>query len=51
MVLTFPEAPPPAAGMVRDFVIIGDGWEKDGDYNTTASRTVLPLPTHLLGPV
>jgi cytochrome c-type biogenesis protein CcmH/NrfG len=49
MVLTFPEAPPPAAGMKRDFVIIGDGWEKDGDYNTTASRTVLPLPTHLSG--
>lgn len=46
MVLTFPEAPPPAPGMVRDFVVIGDGWEKDGDYNTTASRTVLPLPTH-----
>jgi tetratricopeptide (TPR) repeat protein len=46
MLLTFPEAPPPAPGMVRDFVVIGDGWEKDGDYNTTASRTVLPLPTH-----
>jgi hypothetical protein len=44
--LTFPEAPPPPPGMVRDFVLIGDGWEKDGDYNTTASRTVLPLPTH-----
>jgi Tfp pilus assembly protein PilF len=46
LVMRFPEAPPPAAGMVRDFVVIGDGWEKDGDYNTTASRTVLPLPTH-----
>lgn len=32
--------------MVRDFVLVGDGWVKDGDYNTTASRTVLPLPTH-----
>jgi hypothetical protein len=49
MALTFPEAPPPAAGMVRDFVVVGDGWEKDGDYNTTASRTVLPLPTHRSG--
>ena len=49
MVLTFPEAPPPAPGMVRDFIVIGDGWEKDGDYNTTASRTVLPLPTHRSG--
>ena len=46
MVLKFPEAPPVAAGMVRDYIVIGDGWEKDGDYNTTASRTVLPLPTH-----
>jgi hypothetical protein len=44
--LTFPEAPPPSPGMVRDFVLVGDGWVKDGDYNTTASRTVLPLPTH-----
>jgi hypothetical protein len=49
LLLTFPEAPPPAPGMVRDFVVIGDGWEKDGDYNTTASRTVLPLPTHRSG--
>jgi hypothetical protein len=44
--LAFPEAPPAAPGFVRDFVLIGDGWEKDGDYNTVASRTVLPLPTH-----
>ena len=46
MRLLFPEQPPPAAGWTRDFVLIGDGWEKDGDYNTVASRTVLPLPTH-----
>ena len=44
--LAFPEAPPPPPGFVRDFVLVGDGWEKDGDYNTVASRTVLPLPTH-----
>ena len=44
--LRFPEAPPAAAGHVRDFVMISDGWEKDGDFNTTFSRTVLPLPTH-----
>jgi len=44
--LTFPEAAPPAQGMTRDFVLVGDGWVKDGDFNTTASRTVLPLPTH-----
>jgi hypothetical protein len=44
--LRFPEAPPPPAGFIRDFVAIMDGWEKDGDYNTSFSRTVLPLPTH-----
>ncbi|MGH9308750.1 MAG: FG-GAP-like repeat-containing protein [Vicinamibacterales bacterium] len=44
--LRFPEAPPSSPGMIRDFVLVGDGWEKDGDFNTTASRTVLPLPTH-----
>ena len=35
--------------MVRDFVLVGDGWVKDGDFNTTFSRTVLPLPTHASG--
>jgi hypothetical protein len=41
------EAPaPPADGWRRDFVFIGDGWEKDGDYNTEFSQTVLPLPSH-----
>ena len=44
--LAFPEAPPPPPGFVRDFILVGDGWVKDGDYNTVASRTVLPLPTH-----
>ncbi len=46
LALTFAEAPPPGPGMTRDFVVIADGWEKDGDFNTTFSRTVLPLPTH-----
>jgi hypothetical protein len=31
---------------LRDFVIAGDGWIKDGDYNSTFSRTVQPLPYH-----
>jgi hypothetical protein len=44
--VAFPEAPPPQPGQVRDFVLIGDGWVKDGDYNTVASRTVQPFPTH-----
>jgi hypothetical protein len=39
-----PTAPP--AGFTRDYVLIGDGWVKDGDYNTTFSKTVLPLPEH-----
>jgi hypothetical protein len=47
--LRFAALPPPAAGMVRDFILAGDGWVKDGDYNTTFSRTVLPLPTHATG--
>jgi hypothetical protein len=46
--LSFP-APPAGAGgphRARDFVLIGDGWVKDGDYNTSFSKTVLPLPRH-----
>lgn len=46
MVLHFPALPDPPAGWVRDFVLIGDGWVKDGDYNTMFSRTVQPLPYH-----
>jgi len=46
LALRFPEAPPPQAGWMRDFVIVGDGWIKDGDYNSTFSKTVLPLPDH-----
>jgi tetratricopeptide (TPR) repeat protein len=44
--LAFPEVAPPQAGLAREFVLVGDGWVKDGDYNTVASRTMLPLPTH-----
>jgi hypothetical protein len=43
--LRFPEQPA-RTGWWRDFVLIGDGWEKDGDYNTGHSQTVLPLPDH-----
>jgi len=46
MSLRFPEQPPPPAGWVRDYVIMGDGWIKDGDYNSTWSKTVVPLPYH-----
>lgn len=39
-----PAAPP--AGWTRDFVFVSDGWDKDGNFNTTWSQTVLPLPSH-----
>jgi Tfp pilus assembly protein PilF len=39
-----PVAPP--NGWVRDYVIAGDGWIKDGDYNSTNSQAVLPYPYH-----
>jgi tetratricopeptide (TPR) repeat protein len=42
----FPAQAPPAQGWVRDYILIGDGWIKDGDYNSEFSRTVLPLPSH-----
>jgi tetratricopeptide (TPR) repeat protein len=41
---TAPAAPPP--GWVRDYVLAGDGWIKDGDYNSAYSQTVLPYPHH-----
>jgi Tfp pilus assembly protein PilF len=44
--LRFAAPPPPPPGWVRDFVFVSDGWVKDGDLNTVASKTVLPLPTH-----
>ena len=46
LALRFASPPPPPAGWVRDYVISGDGWVKDGDYNSTFSRTVQPLPYH-----
>jgi tetratricopeptide (TPR) repeat protein len=46
MSFRFPEQLPPTAGWVRDYVIVGDGWIKDGDYNSTFSKTVQPLPYH-----
>lgn len=46
LALRFPALAPPAPGWVRDYVIAGDGWVKDGDYNSVDSATVLPLPYH-----
>jgi tetratricopeptide (TPR) repeat protein len=46
MSLRFAAPPPPPPGWVRDFVIAGDGWIKDGDYNSMYSQAVLPYPHH-----
>ncbi len=46
MTFRFREQPQPPAGWVRDYLIVGDGWIKDGDLNSTFSKTVLPLPYH-----
>jgi hypothetical protein len=46
MSMRFAEQPPPGAGWLRDYVLLGDGWIKDGDFNSTFSKTVLPLPYH-----
>ena len=46
MRLRFAPPAPPSAGAIRDFVLIADGWVKDGDFNTAFSKTVLPLPRH-----
>src|SRR5690606_33060433 len=46
VVLRFPAPGGPVSGWTRDYVLMGAGWNKDGDYNTAFSRTVLPLPSH-----
>ncbi len=46
LVFRFPAPPPPAGGWKRDYVLVGDGWVKDGDLNTGFSKTVIPLPYH-----
>ena len=48
MRLRFPAPTPPRSGWVRDFIMIGDGWIKDGDYNSVFSQTVFPLPYHAM---
>lgn len=44
--LSFASIDAPPKGWKRDFVMIGDGWVKDGDFNTVNSKTVQPLPYH-----
>jgi tetratricopeptide (TPR) repeat protein len=45
LLLRFAEQTPPPAGWARDYVLVGNGWIKDGDYNSEFSKTVLPLPS------
>jgi Tfp pilus assembly protein PilF len=46
--LEFEALPAPRPGWKRDFVMVGEGWIKDGDYNCVFSSTVLPLPYHAM---
>ncbi len=48
--LLFPASALPAqrAGWKRDFLLLVDGWAKDGDYNTAFSQSVEPLPFHAM---
>jgi hypothetical protein len=48
MYLQFMELAPPPEGFSRDYIFFSDGWVKDGDWNTVASRTVGPLPHHAM---
>jgi len=46
MVLEFEAIDEPEPGYTRSYIFVSDGWVKDGDYNTEASKTVTPLPYH-----
>jgi Flp pilus assembly protein TadD len=48
--LLFParQLAPLRAGWKRDFLLLVDGWAKDGDYNTAFSQSVEPLPYHAM---
>ncbi|HLM58813.1 MAG TPA: FG-GAP-like repeat-containing protein [Pyrinomonadaceae bacterium] len=45
LALRFPAQARPPSGWSRDYVLVGNGWIKDGDYNSMFSKTVLPLPS------
>jgi Flp pilus assembly protein TadD len=38
--------PPRPAGMIRDFFLYADGWDKDSDFHVAAGTRVAPLPFH-----
>ena len=39
---------PPPPGYERDYLLLVDGWAKDGDANTAYGQSVEPLPYHLM---
>ena len=45
MRLRFAAPPAPPEGWVRDFVMIGNGWIKDGDYNPSSPKPCCRFPT------
>ena len=45
LILRFRAAAAPPPGWSRDYVFVGNGWIKDGDFNSQFSKTVLPLPS------
>jgi tetratricopeptide (TPR) repeat protein len=45
LLLRFAALAAPREGWARDYVLVGNGWIKDGDYNSQFSKTVLPLPS------
>ena len=40
--------PPLRRGWTRDYLLLVDGWAKDGDLNTAFARSVEPLPFHAM---
>jgi len=46
--MKFAALPPASSGWTRDFILVCDGWVKDGDYNSTFAGTILPLPYHAM---
>jgi Tfp pilus assembly protein PilF len=45
LALRFRQQEPPRPGWARDYILVGNGWIKDGDFNSMFSKTVLPLPS------